>query len=277
MPFLTINSITLPIALGSSAYDRKKIGEMTRAIDGTILKTVTAIKNEWQMTTAPKIATTAEALASLVDGEGYSWSFDVDLYSDGKGLGKSASTGATRTTASPAPKFGAGQLNLAATTGTITYPTNLGSYWTVMVWRSINAGAWNHWIVRNSNGTVLSWLNGVADAAAIPSWMSVAAGSLTLANTSGTADQYDDLVALPYLIPSDGTATASVDNWAPTWGTLTAAFPALPKLSIGGTMLRNSVALTVQGETTRMKNMGFQSGGAWQANGKTMDFRIEEV
>lgn len=262
MSLLVINGINLGsiIAAGEEPKGaRRDIGGEVIATDGTTVITRSSRKRDLKFRTIYLTETDALAWESLLIGEGEAWSFDTSLYGS-KGLGPSASSGAT--VVGSATKFGAGKLNLAATTGTISYsfPTiNMfnGSQilWTISVWRSTDSGStWTNYIVRGTAfAQVAKWVDGVRNDGASTTWLTVASdGKVTIANTSGSAVQYDDLVVLPYWV---------LDTWPPVLGVSARAFTPLPYLDASGTWVPEQTFRRVFGqvEDSRAKVMGTKS------------------
>lgn len=232
MSVLLVNGINLGaiVALfGDPKGDRRDIGDSGEASDGTFRITRQTRKRDFNFKTIPLSDSDAYSWESLLTGEGEAWSFDVSLYGS-KGLGPSSSSGASLV--SSTPKFGAQNLRLAATTGTITYAAAVNSVgttsaWTVCVWR-YESGAWHHYIVR-SDGS--KWYDGVQNNALSTTWLSVSSGNVTIANTTGATVDYDDLVVLPFKI---------IDSWAASIGTASSAFAPLPFLDVSGDLVPES-------------------------------------
>lgn len=240
MPWLALNGINVGAiaSLGDAPkVEPRDIGDMSPAGDGSLRVTRQNRKWDFKLSTVPLKAVDAYAWEGLVIGEGETWSFDSSLYGS-KGLGPNAGFNASVVAGSA--KFGAGKLRVPATTGTITFNkagyNASGAYvaFTAMVWR-FEGGAWHHYIWRSDNA---KWLDGVRNDAAVTTWLSVSTGSFTIANVSGAADDYDDLVILPYNIP---------DAWGPVFGTALEAFSALPYVHATGLMVPEQTTRRVLG------------------------------
>lgn len=262
MSVLTINEIVLGaiIAAGEEPKGgRRDGGGEAVATDGTTRITRSSRKRDLKFRSTFLTEADAHAWESLLIGEGEVWSFDATLYGS-KGMGPSASSGATIVAGSA--KFGAGKLNLAATTGTITYSfpaVNMFSSsvvnWSLEVWRSTDAGAsWTNYFVRGTGATQSAkWVDGVRNDAAVTTWLTVGAdGAVTIANTTGAAVQYDDLVILPYWV---------LDAWPPVLGVATRAWPPLPYLDAAGTWVTEQPRRRVLGqvEDSRAKVAGLKT------------------
>lgn len=244
MAVLSVNQINVGALIAAGDAPRvevRDIGNEAQGADGTWRVTRSARKRDLKFKTVPLTAADALAWASLFAGEGESWSFDFSLYGS-KGLGPSANVGCTVPGGSS--KFGAGKLSVPATSGSITYAAAINSFgsttdWTVGVWRSTDSGAtWSHYLVRSDGA---KWLNGARNDGTSTTWLTVSAGSVTIANTSGSAVLYDDLVVLPY---------KSVTAWGPTLGTATAAFSSLPLLNVAGDIVTEQATRLMLGKVT---------------------------
>lgn len=154
MPALTLNGVTVPVAI--DAWERPEdvvLGEVSRGTSGRAESAVRKRKAPLRGRTAPLGATEAGALRGLVEGLGYSWSFDADLYS-AQGLAP-----ASGSYSSVAGKHGNGiQLPAAG----LSYPVGAGAAWSVLGWKVTSGlGTWHHF-VRLSTGS--KYKNGVATA-----------------------------------------------------------------------------------------------------------------
>lgn len=224
MSFLTLNGIVVPVAVESAKEDPpEEIGESSRAHGGSMRKSIITTKAGWSAETTPITTSEARALRRLLLGEGHRWSFDSNLYSS-KGLGPNVGYAAAQST-SGGGKYGAGYLSVNATTGTITWAYATGSEWTVFVWR-FESAAWHHYAVR-SDGS--AWKDAVADS--VPTWLTVSGSVVTIANTTGAAVKYDDLVVLPYQAPS---------SWVSSIYNAGSAFSDLWKLSAAGDFIERA-------------------------------------
>lgn len=232
MPFLLINGIELPMAVNDGAKRKtEQLGQSKRAVDGTLRIHRRGIKTIIEGRTPILDPLQGDCFRRLLLGEGHNWSFDdgtKGLYS-GKGLGPSASTDAALNVL--AAYQGARGVRLNATTGTITYPALPAGVrnWTVMVARNTGAG-FSHYIITNtSQDGGKAWVNGV-DTTVATAWLTVNTNAGTVKiDAAGTTTDIDELVVLPYRIPSDAEAAEApwaaqifdwIDNYSYQWAPL---------------------------------------------------------
>lgn len=264
MPFLTVNGIELPVSTDNARFSREEIGARERAFDGSLRSHRRATKRRIDLAIPVGAdADTMHAYEGLLRGDGHVWGFETGfgLYSY-KGLGPSAGfMGATQS--GTGGKYG-GKLTLAATTGTITFATGLPGKWSVMVWR-FEGAAWVHYVVRSDGA---KWVDGVRNDAASTGWLSASSGAVTLANSLATAFDYDDLVAVPYLVPVDWPAIVSASA---------RAYSQLPRLECHGDGLPDSSAsapVQMMGEPSEATFAPVAVTGGW---GRDLPVVLREV
>lgn len=264
--FFTLNGINIPIGDGAFSGGQILIGEEGRAFSGAKMDSVRKIKRKWSGTTSIQHPDTAHAIRSLISGMGHALPFDdatYYLYSS-KGLGPSSSTGASRQTATPAPKFGSAYLRLTAGT-TLSYPAGLTGAWSLMVW-IYESGAWHHYI-RCSDGT--KYKDGATYGSSI-AFLSVSGTSAILGDSgSGAAQNFDDFIILPFIVPA---------TWAAVWGVATSAFSLLPDLTMSGDCVPAAVTVAAPIESVTVEYQQYQDGAAsaWVAAGQRVSFDLEE-
>jgi hypothetical protein len=216
VPFLTLNGITIPVDVASGVRKLDVVGDRGRSVTGAMLETQNAIKFGIECATKPVIQAEADAYEALLLGKGYSFSFDVDLYSDGKGLAKSAQAG-TNTVGAVAGKFG-NKITINAASS-VTWPTGLTGDYTLMVWR-LETAVWHWYVIRKTGGTVEKWKDGAQNNGLSTPWLTVSSGNTVLGDAAAGPDDFDDLVTLPYSIPTSWIAAifASGVAWTPAPG-----------------------------------------------------------
>lgn len=213
----------------------RNIGEQSPASDGTMHQTRSARKLDFAFQTVPLALSAAAAWWAFFSGEGEAWSFDAHLYGS-KGTGPSSTSGTVFQSAGSA-KFGAGKLSLTNSAsitwaGAAKNSFSRSDTWTVSLWR--NAGSWSHYVV-NSAGQ--KWVDGVRNDAATTTFLSVSSGDVTLSNSAGTVT-FDDLVVVPYLMPTD---------WPAQLAAAAAAFGPLPAHLLTGDFVTEQSSRLVLG------------------------------
>lgn len=267
MPFLTINNVTVSVDAKSGDRKWKEIGDRDRAFDGTLRSTRQALKRSWEFVSNPLPLAEADALVALVQGRGHAWSFDVDLYSS-KGLAKKTQTG-TVNPAIAGGKFGNKvQLTVGPPAGQVSWGVGLTGDYTLTVWRN-EASVWKHYVIRKTGVTVNKWKDGVQDDLLATGWLTVNGSGDVVLGDGSNADDFDDLVALPFSIPS---------SWVSALFSSTRAFPSLPKLEAGGVSMSSpTTPISVHGIVDKESPEPHVSGGAWQDGAKRIEFSLEET
>lgn len=206
--FLRLNGIAMPVSVNTPpSLETEFIGKNTRALDGSLVSTRRAVKESWKFTTAIKTAAEALAFRDLVIGKGHVLSFDAQHGYTSKGMAPVSMAGGWSFTTT-GPKYGAACASW--TTGNAVwafFPTT--GPWTLCYWLNVSGGGYHH-VIQSSSGVLA--FDGVTGGYSLPpGWGSinegfggVSSGSATFG--SSTASKIDDIVALPYLIPTDWCA-----------------------------------------------------------------------
>lgn len=264
--FLRLNGIPVPVLDGSAKLRApEELGQSERAVDGSLRIHRRAIKQPWDFSIAHQVAATALAFRDLLLGKGQTWGFDSNLYGS-KGTGPSAATNAVQ---GATAKYGAGGCTLTATSGTITWialPLLSGGPWTVSVWRKVGAGAWVHYL-KTSAGSV--WTDGVLTGST--AWLTVttAAGAVKIDADAASTTHIDDLVVLPYAVPSDWPA--SIHGYG-------AAFSPLARLYADGLFIEaNSKTVTTKGEVGGAELVQGTLSGSFAGNLHVVQASLIEV
>lgn len=252
MPMLTLNEITVPTHVRRANERIEVVGDQDRAFDGSWLETRTAEKSVWEIQTPVLAQVEGEAWKQFLEGRGHNWTFDADRFSTGKGLGPSA--GASAGTITGGGKFGS---YMALSAGEqITWPTGFGdpatNDYTILLFEDSGA-PWDRWAIKNVQGVVTKFLNGVSSAAATVFVSVDSSGNITIGDGAGAFD-IDDLVFVPFAMP---------DLWLETSGGLdapTRAFSNLPALEADGDFVNNQV-VEVQGRNVRARARRFPETG----------------
>ncbi len=253
MPMLTLNEITVPVSARGTEETLEVVGDQSRAFDGSWLETRTSEKRRFALQTAVVAQVEGEAWKRLLEGQGHNWTFDTDRFSDGKGLGPSS--GAAAGTITAGGKFGGFFMRLGAG-DQIKWPTGFSNPttndYTILLYEDADATQ-DRWAIKNIQGVVTKFLNGVSTGAATVFVSVDTSGDITIGDGVGAFD-IDDLVFVPYAMP---------DLWLATGGGLDAparAFPNLPALEADGDLLNNQLA-EVQGKDVRARPRRLPSTG----------------
>lgn len=252
MAMLALNEVTISTHIKRANERLMVIGDQARAFDGSWLETRTSEKEVFELQTTVLSQVEGEALKLLLEGRGHNWTFDVDRFSTGKGLGPSV--GAAVGTITVGGKFGS---YMALGLGEqITWPTGFGdpatNNYTILLFEDSGA-PWDRWAIKNIQGTVTKFLNGVSTGAASVFVSVDTSGDITIGDGVGAFD-IDDLVFVPFAMP---------DSWLVTGGGLDAparAFPNLPALEANGDLVNNQV-IEVQGANVRTRARRFPTTG----------------
>jgi hypothetical protein len=145
--------------------------------------------------------------------------------------------------------------------------------WTAMYARKVGAGAWNHYVATFDGSSTTSYVGGSVGAA--QSWLTVntATGVVTLSSDASSTTLVDELVILPYQVPSDWPAQMfALNNGATQWSPL-ARLNALGDAIVGGTR-----TVSVKGTAADLTFVPSSIGGAAFAfSNQTFGFDLEEV
>ncbi|MFY1829140.1 hypothetical protein ACN47A_24690 [Myxococcus fulvus] len=249
MAFLSLSGIPLRLDAGSPVqYRQEPLGDFRRSAAGQLRSSVRGRK--WTITgsTLPMPLEESSALRHLINGSGHSWSFEN---------GSASSTGIAHSfmTGGAAPVLGLGKYG----TGHLRCPPGGAIRWpilqsgdtvftsTIAAWLrapAVAGGAWAHHII--DVATDETWLNGAqwyvwpdvegdtrVRIVLTPSYLEVS----FQADGVGVL-QVDDLVLLPYRVPS---------SWRAPWRDAGVPFGPLPRHSVTGTGIHEG-PLTVFGQ-----------------------------
>jgi hypothetical protein len=213
MAFLTLNGIPVPVVPSAGVRRAAHLGQYARSYNGTPYSTVRSTK--------------VLILEYLIEGRGHVWSFDgVDTSS--RGVPVLSSGGEGYEISADEQKYGSDSLKVLSLGGFVRWRLAGGDFsssaWTMMFW-ALESSVWHHY-ARTSTGSY--WKDGsTTSAGSFPSWVSFTSLLLRV-DANGEERFVDDLVMLPYVVPS-------------TWPALVygagAAFGPLPKHTVGGDWL----------------------------------------
>lgn len=250
MAFLTINGLTVPARNDTAPFELRGVGgEDDLAYNGTPILSRQRQVVDISFESTPLSLSDALAWAGLISGEGEVWSFDSTLYGS-KGLGPNSATGLSVGTG----KISNG-LNIAANSParTAVFEAGLPTKYAVLCWYKLGAGSWAHYVVQYTGSTTQKWVDGTRNDAASTSWLTVSS-SVTLTGDTVSITYVDDLVVLPYCMPTSWPAIiyARTNGGTP--------FSALYNLAAGGDAVweggSRTVIGVVKGITTRRSSTG---------------------
>lgn len=273
--FLALNGIDVPCGVaGGSKATIEEIATSKRAFDGTMLVHRRATKGHWGLTLAITDDQHARAFRDLVLGKGHYWSFDATVYSS-KGLGPTLAPGSVQS--ATGGYIGAGKLSQTAGGGNnIQFTVSeivTRNQWTVMYARKVGAGSYVHYIATFDGSTTTYYTAGAAGSA--QTWLGVVAstGVVTLTSDAASTTLIDELVILPFCVPSDWPAQMYALNNAGT------AWSPLARLNATGTGIEGNTR-TVQVKGTAKEITAMPStipGSSFAENNGTFAFEIEEI
>ncbi|MEK7178555.1 MAG: hypothetical protein AAB721_02795 [Patescibacteria group bacterium] len=283
MPFCKLNGITVPVEAGEQDDEFALIEDRERTEGSSLLIDRRAEKFKKGFTIACQTAAYASAFRRLLHGEGHYWGFDATppgVYSS-KGLGPQAQNGGALAT--DQSWLGGGSLKfLFSDSGrNITYEAlapNSVDGWTVMVAARETGGAvWAHWLATSTLGMAGAtwWKDGVFGFGITPYSASINTGTgrVTLQGDTNTT-WFDELVILPYAVPSDWPAQIYAAQAAGlAWG-------ANRNLRLTGDILPDPVtsgtaSKTVVGEVGSVKARRGKLSGSTVV--RTLKVELEEV
>jgi hypothetical protein len=258
MAFLVLNGVTVPVSADGVSLAHAAVGsEAERSPAGVLAGGPNTTKREWSMTTIPLPASELDAWVGLIEGKGHTWAFDSELHSK---RGRAVASG-TGTLVSGGAVWGASLLRLSVG-ASISWATQfLPLAWTLLVWRK-ESGVWKHYVVRSDG---FRWENGnffVGN----PLGIAVTGGSVTLSGLSGLTD-FDDLVALPYAVPSAWAPLLYARHAATAW-------TALPRIHAAGDF--GGASSTWRGRVTDSRAVRCVLNGVL-TTGYVLEFNLREI
>lgn len=288
MKFLTINGHEISIQQKSPSNSPESGKIVERGPFGQLMGTRSfAEKNVLELKTTTLTPSEAKAIIGLVRGYGHSFSFDSDIYSDGKGL--SPSDWSNVSLVASGGKFG-GYLQINPG-GYIKYDfsnpiegINYSQEWTILLWRKLEGTIsaqhvsatqvnqsspviqdYSFYALKSDgekfwNGEEKSWLD--------TSFISMNNGLLTI-NGDNSNDSLniliDDLVVLPFHVTSQ--IISNIFN-------LKQAFSKLPRLNIAGEVVDREIIC--EGEVSGWDYKDYFDNGEWIV-GRVLDLTLTEV
>lgn len=254
MSALIINGLEIPVSAEGWQESVEEIGVRQRAYSGSALSSIRARKRVWSGSVASTDAVLIRAIRGLIAGEGHYWSFDADLYSDGKGLPP------TTFEYSSIVAGGKYEKALAVASGkSAAWYVGHGAPFTVAVFSHDGDGVFDHWaIVDNGSGPV-AYYNGTPDK--LPGWLSMSSGTVALEDESSGARRWDELVVTPYAWPL---------SWITAMRDRTTHMQATPILAVSGDLVSPSAQCL--GRVGRMSAVNLGSSIL-----QRLEFELQEV
>jgi hypothetical protein len=237
--FLRLNGIAVPVsATASASVAQETIGKMRRSVNARAVVPRRARKGTWRFSTVLKSAAEALAWRDLISGAGHVVNFDASNPYTSKGMAPVSVAGGWSYTGT-GPKYGAACAQWTTGNALWAFFTS-SSPWTVAYWLN-KGGTGYHHVVVTSGGS--SWLDGVLGGSLPVGWGSllegfggVSSGVATFGSAS--ASKIDDIVALPFVVPS---------SWPAQMYGFGSAFGVLPVLTADGLFIEQNSTISVVG------------------------------
>ena len=268
--YLTLNGLTLtPSYNKGMARSDLTIGPgIQRAQSGEASRNLRGYKQQFGSENVLDTQGNSDSFGHFLRGEWDHWSFLTGLGSD-LGVQPYASSGASQT-ATGGP-FAPGIMTLAITTGSIEWinvtANNSTATWSFMGWQYTSS--WAHWVVIVSAGVCIQVLkNGVTQAATLPSWIASDATNLgiVLSNTTGSLVSYNDIVILPFALPTSWGAQFYAWMNGNAWTTA-------PQLMTSGDFGN----LLVKGDADTAALMQAGLGGTWNTAAEKLGIQLKGI
>lgn len=243
MAALTINGISIPVV--ESSRQPVTLGGEERAESGKVRNFDRATFYEYRYKTGPLTQSDSALVQALIRGDGQVLNFESEF----------TTTSFLWTTRgrvpSPAPVINVDCQRFAGKWGTfglrvldgktVTWPIGIGSNWTVVHWVNAGAAGWTH-VINTSEG---AWF--VNGAPAAGGWEDTG-GFVTMSILSGALIAYaegvtsiDDVVALPYALPSSQAADVYAFHSARAWPSLPYVLAEGERIPTGGMKMKGTV------------------------------------
>jgi hypothetical protein len=255
MAFLTINGYELPVLDASADVSTESIGYEARSYSGKLLQSTRGRARIVKATTPILTATEAAAVRGLLQGLGHYWEFN-DKYSS---RGLSAASGSSTHTVS------GGKITVTSG-GTVTYNTNVGSNWSLIVYDDTEAQTYS----LDSDG--VKYESGTVSSDTVSNIADVSSGDLqlygkTLAGANANKD-YLFAAVVPYVFTTDMHVAFS---------TGTNFTSELPRLTVSGNVVGGvATTMRLQHGSLSEEPIQFMSSGSI-ATGFKLSFTLAEV
>lgn len=292
MPYLSVNGVELKCVEAHGARNPVPVGAGSQqAYSGKTQKERKRVLRQEVNQTIPDTQVNTQFYRNLINGFGARWAFDDAVVISGVYNGQysddgieatfTAGTGGATQISTAQARWGvASMLVFHGTAGvfsTATFPMpndgqtgDVASGWTILVWRYESA-AWNWYTLELQAGVAAQYKNGAYVGSTLPSWMSVSNGVLTITGSGQSADAYyDDLVILPYVVPSAFIAGQYTFASAQAWSSM-------PFLVASGDWLDTQTSIKVDGTDNGTTTMSGNLGGGFTDNLEQVAFTLQET
>jgi len=295
MPFMTLNGVTVPVAADSfvDVYERTSPISV-RSAGGVRLDSMQRNPATWSARTTIRSRDEINALRRLVDGHGHIWGFNDSSSLSSTGLAEDV--GSVFTLNASGGKFGgrctvsSGQAFYAALGERMfDRPWTSSRGWTIACFKKLAAGdggdgsTYFHHVATGAvtvtrgasanPASVTQYRNGAAGSFSMGNWISVTTdgriGIHGYSNANATAAyDYDELLVLPFVLPSTWAAGLYAFHNANAW-------PSIPRLRLGGDCVVTPVDVVGQSGAVAQHNV--RLGGVHTSTARSLAFDLFEV
>lgn len=270
----SIHGWEVEIANGSWRFQPELVGNVRRrGATGTLAASRRGRKGTWNGATVLMVDTALDPVNLLLSGEHDVFAFDADVYSS-----KARGWSTVPTLDALNKKFGESSMS-AASGSTYTTDYTDTTTRTVLLWRRPNSGAFNHYALSLSAGSIAAqWKNGVTTVETVTNWFTPAAdGSFSLLGKddagANSIAQYDDVVILPF---------AATQEQVTAWAAQTRGWAEAPFLNCSGSGFAphagagepNVVAYPEVESTSFVQGV---EAGSFEENLQSLSFTLAEV
>lgn len=263
MPWLSMNGLELSVSNDSAIENVREIGATEASFDGTLRRTRQGVKRDLSFKTPPLTGAEAYFWGNWIRGIGEVWSFESSLYGS-KGTGPTSSTGCTQDS-SPA-KHGTYSLEITSTNTFAVAGYTSGGSVTTILWH-YESGAWHHYVIDGNEATV--YRDGSSYATPLD-WFAASGGTVTLTASGGVSHNFDDMVILPFSVPTG--YWDDIYSWHDTnsWG-------ALPALKCMGDIIPEAQTRTMMGDVTESRPLKAYLSGSFTTVARTLSVGLREA
>jgi hypothetical protein len=267
--FLTLGSLNVPVFNATPAEDNQVVGGYgRRAHSGNYRAEGRGLVNAYSVVTKQLNYAEISKLRTWLLGLGYSFPFDVDLFSH-NGLGPDAGFSASITLAGG--QFG-GYVTVTSA-GFLQYTVEISAPYSFGVWKD-DGGGFVHYVLTDDGSTVTQYKSGAAHtpigADDITNWGNLAAGQISLEGKTiagvAAASDYDDLFVVPFVADAEDVAS---------WAASVNPFSPLPAHRMSGKFIGDDVKI-VNVSIVSGAGLQFGEGGVWHQNAQQLSFTLQE-